>query len=62
MKQKSSYQELIELVASHAELKSPAELVALHEKLMDLREGFKQDSDLLESVIGRVEDAIRGRR
>lgn len=61
MKLKSSFQELMELVADQVESKEPAELAALYKRLKDLRAVFHQDRDLLEAVIRRVERALRSR-
>jgi len=58
---KSSFQELMELVAKDVESKDDAALIALLEKLVVLRESFKRDRDLLEAVIRRVERQLRGR-
>lgn len=58
---KSSFQELMELVARDIESKDEAALVALLEKLVGLRESFKRDGDLLEAVIRRVERQLRAR-
>ena len=62
MKQKSSFQELVELVASHVELKGPDELAALHERLTTLRQVFDEDRDLLETVIRQVERVMKTRQ
>jgi hypothetical protein len=62
---KSSFQELMELVARDIESKDETALVALLEKLVGLRESFQRDRDLLEAVILRVERQLRaglGRR
>ena len=56
---KSSFQELMELVARDIESRDEAALVALLEKLVGLRESFKRDRDLLEAVIRRVERQLR---
>ena len=58
---KSSFQELMELVAKDIESKDEASLIALLEKLIGQRESFKRDRDLLEAVIRRVERQLRGR-
>ena len=58
---KSSFQELMELVAKDVESKDEAALIALLEKLVGLRESFKRDRDLLEAVIRRVERQLRAR-
>ena len=58
---KSSFQELMELVAKDVESKDETALIALLEKLVVLRESFKRDRDLLEAVIRRVERQLRGR-
>ena len=58
---KSSFQELMELVARDIESKDEAALVVLLEKLVGLRESFKRDRDLLETVIRRVERQLRAR-
>jgi hypothetical protein len=58
---KSSFQELMELVAKDIESKDAASLIALLEKLIELRESFKRDRDLLEAVIRRVERELRAR-
>ena len=55
---KSSFQELMELVAKDVESKDDASLIALLEKLIGLRESFKRDRDLLEAVIRRVRDYV----
>jgi hypothetical protein len=62
MKQKSSFQELMELVAGNVESKDAAELEALREKLLGLRKTFRRDQDLLEAVIERIGRALRERR
>jgi hypothetical protein len=58
---KSSFQELMELVAKDIESKDEAALIALLETLIGLRASFKRDRDLLEAVIRRVERQLRGR-
>ena len=58
---KSSFQELMELVARDIESKDEAALVVLLEKLVGLRESFKRDRDLLEAVIRRVDRQLRAR-
>jgi hypothetical protein len=58
---KSSFQELMELVAKDIESKDAASLIALLEKLIGLRASFKRDRDLLEAVIRRVERELRAR-
>jgi hypothetical protein len=58
---KSSFQELMELVAKDVESKDQTSLLALLEKLIGLRASFKRDRDLLEAVIRRVERQLRGR-
>jgi hypothetical protein len=58
---KSSFQELMELVARDIESKDEAALVVLLEKLVGLRESFNRDRDLLEAVIRRVERQLRAR-
>ncbi len=58
---KSSFQELMELVARDIESKDEPALVALLEKLVGLRESFKRDRDLLEAVIRRVQRQLRAR-
>jgi hypothetical protein len=62
MKQKSSFQELMALVAGNVESKDAAELEALREKLLGLRKTFRRDQDLLEAVIERIGRALRERR
>lgn len=62
MKQKSSFQELMALVAGNVESKDEAELEALREKLLGLRKTFRRDQDLLEAVIERIGRALRERR
>jgi hypothetical protein len=62
MKQKSSFQELMALVAGNVESKDAAELEALREKLLGLRKTFRRDQDLLEVVIERIGRALRERR
>ena len=52
---KSSYQELLELVAENIASKDEQQLAELHEKLVALRTVFDNDRDLLESVIRRIE-------
>ena len=52
---KSSFQELMELVAKDVESKDETSLLTLLEKLIGLRASFKRDRDLLEAVIRRVE-------
>jgi hypothetical protein len=58
---KSSFQELMELVAKDIESKDDVALIALLERLIGLRKSFKRDRDLLEAVIRRVERQLRGR-
>ena len=58
---KSSFQELMELVAKDVESKDETSLLALLEKLIGLRASFKRDRDLLEAVIRRVELQLRAR-
>ena len=58
---KSSFQELMALVAKDVESKDDAALIALREKLIGLRASFKRDRDLLEAVIRRVEQQLRAR-
>jgi hypothetical protein len=58
---KSSFLELMELVAKDIESKDDVSLIALLEKLIGLRESFKRDCDLLEAVIRRVERQLRAR-
>jgi hypothetical protein len=58
---KSSFQELMELVAKDIESKDDVSLIALLEKLIGLRASFKRDRDLLEAVIRRVERQLRAR-
>jgi hypothetical protein len=58
---KSSFQELMELVARDIESKDDVALIALLERLIGLRKSFKRDRDLLEAVIRRVERQLRGR-
>jgi len=58
---KSSFQELMELVARDIESKDDVALIALLDRLIGLRKSFKRDRDLLEAVIRRVERQLRGR-
>ena len=58
---KSSFQELMELVAKDIVSKDEAALITLLERLIGLRKSFKRDRDLLEAVIRRVERQLRGR-
>ena len=58
---KSSFQELMTLVARDLQAKDAEALVELLVKLRSLRSVFKADRDLLEAVIRRVEQALRGR-
>lgn len=58
---KSSFQELMDLVARDVESKDRESLVALLEKLVGLRSSFDQDRDLLEAVIRRIQKAIGSR-
>ena len=58
---KSSFQELMDLVARDVESKSQASLIELLERLYRLRDSFKRDRDLLDTVIRRVERQLRGR-
>ena len=58
---KSSFQELMELVAKDVESKDETSLLALLERLIGLRASFKRDRDLLEAVIRRVERQLRAR-
>jgi len=58
---KSSFQELMALVAKDIEAKDATALLALLEQLVGLRESFRRDRDLLEAVIRRVELQLRAR-
>jgi hypothetical protein len=58
---KSSFQELMALVARDLQAKDAASLAELLERLRGLRSVFEADRDLLEAVIRRVEQALRGR-
>ena len=58
---KSSFQELMVLVARDLQAKDAASLADLLERLRGLRSVFEADRDLLEAVIRRVEQALRGR-
>jgi len=58
---KSSFQELMALVARDLHTKDAEALADLVVKLRALRSVFKVDCDLLEAVIRRVERALRGR-
>ena len=58
---KSSFQELMDLVARDVESKSRTSLIELLERLYRLRDSFKRDRDLLDTVIRRVERQLRGR-
>lgn len=58
---KSSFQELMTLVARDLQAKDAEALVELLAKLRGLRSVFEADRDLLEAVIRRVEQALRGR-
>ena len=58
---KSSFQELMALVAKDIEAKDEPALLALLERLVGLRESFRRDRDLLEAVIRRVELQLRAR-
>ena len=60
---KSSFRELMELVAKDIESRDQAALIALLERLYLLRDSdsFKRDRDLLETVIRRVERQLRAR-
>jgi len=58
---KSSFQELMALVAKDIESKDATSLLVLLEKLIGLRASFKRDRDLLEAVIRRVELELRAR-
>ncbi len=58
---KSSFQELMTLVARHLQAKDAEALVELLVKLRGLCSVFEADRDLLEAVIRRVEQALRGR-
>jgi hypothetical protein len=58
---KSSFQELMELVAKDIESKDETSLLTLLERLIGLRASFKRDRDLLEAVIRRVELELRAR-
>jgi len=58
---KSSFQELMELVARDVEAKGRTALLDLLATLCGLRRIFERDRDLLEAVIRRVEQALRGR-
>jgi hypothetical protein len=58
---KSSFQELMELVAGDVTSKDRASLGTLLSTLEGLRSTFDQDKDLLEAVIRKVESEIRSR-
>jgi hypothetical protein len=58
---KSSFQELMALVARDLQAKDAEALVELLVELRGLRSVFEADRDLLEAVIRRVEQALRGR-
>jgi hypothetical protein len=58
---KSSFQELMTLVARDLQAKDAEALVELLVKLRGLRSVFEADRDLLEAVIRRVEQALHGR-
>jgi hypothetical protein len=58
---KSSFQELMTLVARDLQAKDAEALVELLVELRGLRSVFEADRDLLEAVIRRVEQALRGR-
>ena len=58
---KSSFQELMALVARDLQAKDADALVELLAKLRGLRSVFEADRDLLEAVIRRVEQALRVR-
>jgi len=59
---KSSFQELMALVARDVDSKSDHALLALLAQLIGLRESFQRDHDLLEAVIRRVERQLEARR
>ena len=58
---KSSFQDLMTLVARDLQAKDAEALVELLVNLRGLRSVFKADRDLLEAVIRRVEQALRAR-
>ena len=58
---KSSFQELMALVAIDLRARDHWALTELAATLRALRSTFKADRDLLEAVIRRVERALRGR-
>lgn len=58
---KSSFQELMTLVARDLQARDAEALVELLVKLRGLRSVFEADRDLLEAVIRRVEQALRSR-
>jgi hypothetical protein len=58
---RSSFQELMELVARDVEARERTSLLDLLATLCGLRRIFERDRDLLEAVILRVEQALRGR-
>lgn len=58
---RSSFQELMGLVAKSTEGKDPETVVAFLDQCKALRRSFEQDRDLLEAVIRRLEEVLRDR-
>jgi hypothetical protein len=59
---KSSFQELMALVARELDRRDDAARLELLAQLCGLRRAFRTDRDLLEAAIRRVKRALRGRR
>ena len=61
MSQPSAFQELMKLVRDNLHLRSDEAALALLRSLQGMRQAFENDRDLLESVILRVEQHLKGR-
>jgi hypothetical protein len=61
MLQPSAFQELMKLVRDNLHLRSDEDAFALLRSLQGMRQAFENDRDLLESVILRVEQHLKGR-
>jgi len=61
MSQPSAFQELMKLVRDNLHLRSDEDALALLRSLQGMRQAFENDRDLLESVILRVEQHLKGR-
>lgn len=58
---KSSFQELMKLVSDNLDLRSDEDALALLQSLQAMRQAFENERDLLDSVIRRVEQHLKGR-